>query len=175
MTDVGCDRTDSVGWAIADPGQAMTDSAGHAGRAGADGAGCAGTTAGLQRAADELLAYGFHHREHVQVAWLSVCHLGRAESAVLWFTGWLRRLTAAAGQPAKYHHTMSRAWVELVAHHAGQPPDADFDAFTARCPDLLDKRLLDHHYSPAVLASAEARGGWVEPDLRPFPWAAGVS
>ena len=48
----------------------------------------------------------------------------------------------------------------------------DFDEFAARCPDLLDKRLLGRHYSSAALASVAARHGWVEPDLRPFRWQA---
>jgi hypothetical protein len=40
--------------------------------------------------------------------------------------GWLRQVAAYEKVPRKYHHTMSRAWVELVAHHATVEP---FDTF----------------------------------------------
>ena len=76
--------------------------------------------------------------------------------------------------PQKYHHTVSRAWVEIVAHHANADPDcADFGIFADRHPALLDKRLLARHYRSSTLAAAPARIGWVEPDLLPFPWSPG--
>jgi hypothetical protein len=82
-------------------------------------------------------------------------------------------LAAIFRAPQKYHHTVSRAWVEIVAHHVGADPDcADFDLFAGRNPALLDKRLLTRHYRSATLASGLARDGWVEPDLLPFPWSA---
>jgi hypothetical protein len=65
---------------------------------------------------------------------------------------------------------MTRAWTLLVGHHVGLDPAADFDAFVARYPALLDKRLLSRHYRAVTLASPAARSGWVEPDLAPFPW-----
>ncbi|GAA3205677.1 hypothetical protein GCM10010532_027400 [Dactylosporangium siamense] len=70
--------------------------------------------------------------------------------------------------PQRYHVTISRAWVELVACHTEAGED-DFDAFLARCPDLLDKRLLTRFYRSTTLASVAARNGWVEPDLHPIP------
>ena len=84
------------------------------------------------------------------------------------------RLAPAAdrlrGAPQKYHQTVSRAWVELVAHHvAADPGCADFAVFAERNPALLDKRLLARHYRSSTLAAPEARHDWVEPDLQPFP------
>jgi hypothetical protein len=73
-----------------------------------------------------------------------------------------------AGVPQKYHVAISRARVELVACHA-EPGEDDFDAFLARYPDLLDKRLLTRFYRSTTLASVAARNGWVEPDLHPIP------
>jgi hypothetical protein len=85
--------------------------------------------------------------------------------------GWIRQIAGYERAPQKYHHTVSRAWVELVAHHVAADPDcADFDAFADRNPALLDKRLLGRHYRSSTLAAGPARDGWVEPDLRPFPW-----
>jgi hypothetical protein len=71
--------------------------------------------------------------------------------------------------PQKYHVTVSRARVEIIGHHADRR-DKDFTAFTARCPAVLEQRLLTPHYAPATLASQRARSGWAEPDLVPSPW-----
>jgi hypothetical protein len=85
---------------------------------------------------------------------------------------WIQGIAAHERAPQKYHHTVSRAWVEVVAHHVDADPDcADFGTFAARHPALLDKRLLTRHYRSSTLAAAPARRGWVEPDLLPFPWS----
>ncbi|GAA1512734.1 hypothetical protein GCM10009827_028820 [Dactylosporangium maewongense] len=109
----------------------------------------------------------FGHREHVHVTWLAVRRHGTAAAVELISDG-IRRTARYAGVPQKYHATVSRAWVELVACH-DEPGGDDFDAFLARFPDLLDKRLLTRFYRSATLASEAARTGWVEPDLRPIP------
>lgn len=109
----------------------------------------------------------FGHREHLHVTWLAVRRYGTAEAVELISDG-IRRTARYAGAPQKYHATVSRAWVELVACHA-EPGEQDFDAFLTRFPDLLDKRLLTRFYRGSTLASVAARSGWVEPDLRPIP------
>ena len=53
---------------------------------------------------------------------------------------------------------------------AAAPPGTDFASFAERYPALLDKRLLNRHYTARALASPAARTGWVEPDLAAFPW-----
>jgi hypothetical protein len=120
----------------------------------------------------------FRHRQHVHLAFLAVRRHGMPE-AVDRVCAWIRALAAHEGAPRKYHHTVSRAWVELVAHHvtadagARDRRDSDeFDQFARRHPALLDKRLLGRHYRSTTLASERARHGWAEPDLLPFPWAA---
>lgn len=118
----------------------------------------------------------FGHREHVRLTWLAVRRHG-AEAALGLVDAGIRSAARAAGTPEKYHATMTRAWVELVAHHAARDGTQDgcddttaFAGFTARHPALLDKGLLTRFYRPGTLAGAAARRGWVEPDLRPFPW-----
>ena len=86
---------------------------------------------------------------------------------------WIQHIAAYERAPQKYHHTVSQAWVEIVAHHVDADPHcADFDTFARRNPALLDKRLLSRHYRSSTLAADPARHGWVEPDLAPFPWPA---
>ena len=111
----------------------------------------------------------FGHREHINLAFWAVRRYGMPDATGR-ICAWLRQLTAYQRVPQKYNHTISRAWMELVAHHvAADPGCTDFPAFADRYPALLDKRLLSRHYQSATLASAQARRGWVEPDLLPFP------
>jgi hypothetical protein len=111
----------------------------------------------------------FDHRAHVHLTWLAVREAGMPGAITLVGDG-LRRTARYAGVPRKYHVTISRAWVELVAHHATDDPAGDFPTFAARNPALLDKRLLRRFYRSATLAGAAARTGWVPPDLSDFPW-----
>lgn len=114
----------------------------------------------------------FRHRQHVHLAFLAVRRYGMPDATAR-ICDWIRRIAEYERAPQKYHHTVSRAWVEIVAHHVGADPDcADFDAFAGRHPALLDKRLLGRHYRSSTLAAEPARRGWVAPDLLPFPWSA---
>ena len=125
----------------------------------------------------------FRHRQHIHLAFWAVQRYGMP-AATDRVCDWIRQVAAYQRAPQKYHHTVSRAWMELVAHHVATEPHrhasdqelaaADrpaFDAFATRHPALLDKRLLSRHYRSATLASAQARHGWLEPDLKPFPWS----
>jgi hypothetical protein len=112
----------------------------------------------------------FRHRQHIHLAFWAVRRYGMPAASDR-VRGWIRQIAAYERAPQKYHHTVSQAWMELVAHHvAADPGCADFDTFAGRHPALLDKRLLSCHYRSATLASAPARHDWVPPDLVPFPW-----
>jgi hypothetical protein len=112
---------------------------------------------------------GFHHRDHVRLAWLLV-----RQRDVEWATGTLtqgiRRLAAAYGQADKYHETLTRFWVRLVGHLEQARPDiADFEAFVAAFPHVLDKELPYRHWRRDTLGSPTARAAWVDPDLLALP------
>ena len=111
----------------------------------------------------------FGHRQHVHLTWLAVRRYGTAAAIVLVSDG-IQGVARYAGAPHKYNATVSRAWVELVGHHADHSNAADFDAFAGEHSALLDKRLLTRFYRSTTLASDAARTGWVEPDVAPFPW-----
>jgi hypothetical protein len=111
----------------------------------------------------------FGHREHIHLTWLAVRQAG-VPAAIGLVSDGIQRTTRYAGAPQKYHATVSRAWVELVGHHAVASGARDFTSFAEQNDALLDKRLLTRFYRPATLAAPEARSGWVEPDLAPFPW-----
>jgi hypothetical protein len=120
---------------------------------------------------DEVMAgtERFGHRQHVQLTWLAVRRYG-TDAAITVVSDGIQQTARYAGAPQKYNATVSRAWVEAVAFHVAEHPVDDFDAFAEAEPALLDKRLLSRFYSSALLASPEARSGWVEPDREPFPW-----
>jgi hypothetical protein len=111
----------------------------------------------------------FGHRQHVHLTWLAVRCYGTAAAVDLVSDG-IQRTARYAGAPQKYNATVSRAWVELVGHHAGRSDAADFDAFADQHPALLDKKLLARFCRPKTLAGTPARTSWVEPDLALFPW-----
>jgi hypothetical protein len=110
----------------------------------------------------------FGHREHVRLTWLAVRRCGTAGAVELISDG-IRRTARYAGVPQKYNATVSRAWVELTAHHMAEAPGEIFEELLTRNPGLLDKRLLTRFYHSRTLASPAARTGWVEPDLHAFP------
>lgn len=124
---------------------------------------------------DELMtdvmshARHFGHREHIHLTWLAVRQTSRSAAVALVSEG-IQRTARYQRAPQKYHATISRAWVELVGHHADQDAGSDFEQFANDNPALLDKRLLMRFYRSATLASGAAKTGWVEPDRRPFPW-----
>lgn len=113
----------------------------------------------------------FGHRQHVHLTWLAVRRHGTRAAIDLVSDG-IQRTARYAGAPQKYHATVSRAWVELVGHHAERSGTADFGEFADQNPALLDKKLLTRFYRSSTLAGDPARSGWVEPDLAPFPWRA---
>jgi len=114
----------------------------------------------------------FRHRQHINLAFYAVRRYGMPD-AVGKICTWIRQIAAYERAPQKFHNTVSRAWVEVVAYHVAADPDcADFEAFARRNPALLDKRLLSRHYRSSTLAAEPARRGWVAPDLLPFGWSA---
>src|ERR1700730_17544187 len=82
----------------------------------------------------------------------------------------LVRLISPWGQERKYHETITRFWLSLAAHYLeSQTPGRCLAAVANDFVERFgDKTLVDRHYSRAVLASHEARTGWVAPDLAPI-------
>jgi hypothetical protein len=89
----------------------------------------------------------FHHADHLRLALAYLVESASVEDAAERMATSLRAFARAAGQEQKYHHTLTVAWMRLVAR-------------------LLDQRLPLAYYSHARLFSRDAREGWVEPDLQ---------
>lgn len=108
---------------------------------------------------------GFHHREHVRVAWWYARRAPLA-TALQQFRDGLLRFAEAHGATAKYHETITVAFMLLVHERACDARDESWDQFAARNADLLawNPSILDRYYRPETLASDRARRSFVWPD-----------
>jgi hypothetical protein len=96
---------------------------------------------------------GFGHREHLELVW-NYLRVYETEDAQRAMASAIKHVASAHGAPEKYHETITRCWVHLVAvHRAGSDADT-FDEFIAGNRGLLDRQLLDGHYSRSLLGSA---------------------
>jgi hypothetical protein len=91
----------------------------------------------------------FHHADHVRLALAYLMDSASVDDAADRMAASLKAFAGAAGHGDKYHHTLTVAWVQLVAR-------------------LLDQKLPLAYYSPDRLFSADARRRWLEPDLASF-------
>lgn len=114
----------------------------------------------------------FHHVDHLRLTWLVVKREGQPAAERLLANG-IQRYAAAHGHRDRYHETITRFWVRLVAHaivDGRSGPEDAFDEFVAAYPLLLDSGLPLRHWSREALFSAEARRTWQEPDLVALPF-----
>jgi hypothetical protein len=109
---------------------------------------------------------GFHHREHVRVAWWYLRQHALTE-ALARFSEGLRRFATAHGKPDLYHETITTAYVLLINERLdGAARSFTWDEFAGRNPDLLSWKpsVLDRYYHPDTLKSERARRTFVLPD-----------
>jgi hypothetical protein len=110
-------------------------------------------------------AGGFHHREHVRVAWNYLRRHSLPE-ALRRFCGGLRRFADAQGVPGLYHETITVAYLLLINERLSGQRELDWEAFAAGNQDLLAWKpsVLDRLYAPETLASERARLVFLMPD-----------
>jgi N-formylglutamate deformylase len=107
----------------------------------------------------------FRHYQHLTVALWYVRQLPYEAASEKMRNG-IQKLAAAHGKNA-YHETITLFWLKLVsdfvaAHEAGALSDLANQLVEA----LDDKDLIKKYYSEELIASAEAKSCWVEPDLK---------
>ena len=110
---------------------------------------------------------GFHHREHVRVAW-SYLRRDPWLTALERFRSGLRRFAEARGKPELYHETITTAFVVLIAERLDAcGRDSSWEEFAARNADLLAWKpsILDRYYRPETLASDRAKRVFLLPDI----------
>jgi hypothetical protein len=109
---------------------------------------------------------GFHHREHVRVAWWYLRQHSCVEALTRFSTA-LRRFAIARGKPDLYHETITTAFVLIINERLyGLESNATWSQFAEQNPDLLTWRpsVLERYYLAETLASERARRTFVLPD-----------
>ena len=109
---------------------------------------------------------GFHHREHVRVAWYYLQQHSLPDALVRFSTA-LRRFAEAQRQPGLYHETITTAYLLIINERLdGAERELGWEAFADRHPDLLTWRpsVLDRYYHKDTLMSDRARRTFVLPD-----------
>ncbi len=120
----------------------------------------------LDRFVDTSLpADQFHHRQHVQVAWMFVRKYGMPQ-ALAEFTNAIKRFAEAKGAHGLYHETITWAFLLLIADREARSRCETWEAFAADHPDLLAWKpsILSRYYSKELLASDLAKRVFLFPD-----------
>jgi hypothetical protein len=113
----------------------------------------------------------FRHADHIRLAWIYVRRYG-ARHAEERIAGTIRQFAISHGHERKYHETLTRAWLRLVAAALRLTPRATtFDGFLDKHGWLLDRSALSAFYSGMRLSSDAARRRWADPDRMPLPWS----
>lgn len=120
--------------------------------------------------AGRIAPEAFNHRAHVRLAYVLLAEHD-ADTAIELMREALQAFLAHHSIPAaRYHETLTRAWILAVYHFMARSPGAESaDAFIDSNPRLLDAKIMLTHYSAELLFGPEARAGYVEPDIDPIP------
>ena len=110
----------------------------------------------------------FSHRAHVRLAWLYLSE-GSLLEALTRFVEGLKRYAGSLGASAKYHETVTWAYMFLIHERMERAPAETFEEFAAANADLFNG-ILEKYYSKETLSSDLARRAFVMPVL----WSGGL-
>ena len=112
----------------------------------------------------ELPNEGFHHGQHLRVAWVYLAESATVDEAIDRIATTLRRFAASVGKAEKYSQAMTEFWMYQVAAVRALMPGADCDAAIRAYPRLLDKSLVLAYYSSDAPAPRAADPSSDAPD-----------
>ena len=112
----------------------------------------------------------FNHRGHVRIAWINLQRYPFDEAVRRTCEG-IRTYATSLGASAKFHWTITEALMHLLRASGASDDSMSFDRFLDNNAALLaDARgRIGMHYTDALLATDNARTGFVPPDLAPLP------
>jgi len=113
--------------------------------------------------AGDIPAADFHHVDHMRAGYELLRAMDFLDSVSAYGRA-LKIMTARVGKPEKLHHTITIAFLAVIADRMEQAPHGDFDSFFAANPDLMDGAILSRWYKPDCLKSDAARSRFVLPD-----------
>ena len=80
----------------------------------------------------------------------------------------IKKLAAAYGKTG-YHETITLFWLMVVRDFVATADSVEsISELANRLVSTYQKSLIAEYYSEEFLASPEAKGGWVDPDLKPL-------
>ena len=104
----------------------------------------------------------FPHRAHVRLAWIYLGQHSLLDTLTRYSEG-IRRYAGSLGASAKYHETITYAFMFLIHERMTRRQVASFEEFAERNADLFGP-ILQRYYRPETLASELARSTFVMPD-----------
>ncbi len=113
-----------------------------------------------------LPAQGFHHVDHVRVAFIYLCRCPVLE-ALRKFSTALKRFAAAQGKEQLYHETITWAYIFLIRERMARNGNSqNWEEFALKNPDLLAWKdgVLKRYYREDTLTSEIAKCTFVLPD-----------
>lgn len=110
----------------------------------------------------------FSHADHLAVAVWYLQHSNEAEALSAMREGLLRFLNHHGIGADIYNESITRFWVVMVLRRMKElgPGLSLTDLANAVVDSFTKSRLVSEYYSEELLKSAEAKRGWVEPDLK---------
>ena len=109
---------------------------------------------------------GFHHADHVRVAYAYLCEVPLLE-AIQKFSRALQRFAAAHEKPNLYHVTVTWAYLLLIQERRVRSGDqGNWQTFAVENADLLRSEggVLGQYYKLSTLHSELAREAFLLPD-----------
>jgi CDP-diacylglycerol--glycerol-3-phosphate 3-phosphatidyltransferase len=91
----------------------------------------------------ELPETGFHHADHLRVAWVYLQESPTVDAALGRMAATLRRFAASVGKAEKYSDAITAFWLYQLAAARAALPQADLAAVLRTYPRLLNKDLID--------------------------------
>jgi len=106
----------------------------------------------------------FRHTDHVRVIWSLIHAYGMLE-AIARFESGLKRITAEAGHPEKYHATITYAFAFVVGERIAEQGPLSWADFVDVNSDLLEwpNRTLQCMYADDVLGTSTAKQAFIMP------------
>jgi hypothetical protein len=90
---------------------------------------------------------GFHHVDHLRVAWVYLEESPTVEAALGRMSETLRRFAASAGHAEKYSDAVTAFWMFQLASVRAMMPGVDCETILKAYPRLLDKHANVPYYS----------------------------
>lgn len=121
----------------------------------------------------EIAPQEFDHAAHVRLAYIYLCENTFAGTGKIMKGSLLKYLNHLGVGSAKYHETLTQAWIKAVAYFmaCSNGCDSGFD-FISQNHQLLDNKVMLTHYSSRLLFSERARNTFVDPDIQRIPYQA---